>query len=115
MKDAINKNLFKHKKIETDPEGYLKKTKDWNIILAREIAEKENIFLKKDHWKVINFVRNFYLKFNTTPSMRMLIRSIKLEIGEKKSNSIYLHKLFPQGPAKQASKIAGIPKPVKCL
>ncbi|WAI11652.1 MAG: TusE/DsrC/DsvC family sulfur relay protein [Buchnera aphidicola (Macrosiphum albifrons)] len=110
-----NKILYTYEKIEKDSEGYLRKTKDWNIILAEEIAKKENIDLSPDHWKVIIFIRKFYFKFNITPSMRMLINSIKKEMGESKSNSIYLFKLFPQGPAKQASKIAGIPKPVKCL
>ncbi|QCI17848.1 TusE/DsrC/DsvC family sulfur relay protein [Buchnera aphidicola (Acyrthosiphon lactucae)] len=110
-----NRTLHTYDKIEKDSEGYLKKTKDWNIILAVEIAKKENIKLNSDHWIVIMFVRKFYFQFNITPSMRMLIKSIKNEIGISKSNSIYLFKLFPKGPAKQASKIAGIPKPVKCL
>ncbi|WAI18394.1 MAG: TusE/DsrC/DsvC family sulfur relay protein [Buchnera aphidicola (Acyrthosiphon caraganae)] len=109
------KILYTYEKIEKDSEGYLKRTKDWNTILAKEIAKKENINLSSDHWKIIIFIRKFYFKFNITPSMRMLIKSIKQEIGESKSNSIYLFKLFPKGPAKQASKIAGIPKPVKCL
>ncbi|MCU4136775.1 TusE/DsrC/DsvC family sulfur relay protein [Buchnera aphidicola (Sitobion miscanthi)] len=113
--NSNNKTLYTYDKIDKDSEGYLKKTKDWSIILAEEIAKKENINLNPDHWKVIIFVRKFYFKFNVTPSMRMLIKSIKKEIGESKSNSIYLFKLFPKGPAKQASKIAGIPKPVKCL
>ncbi|QCI22899.1 TusE/DsrC/DsvC family sulfur relay protein [Buchnera aphidicola] len=110
-----NKILYTYEKVEKDSEGYLIKTKDWNIILAEEIAKKENIDLSPDHWKVIIFVRKFYFKFNITPSMRMLIKSIKKEMGESKSNSIYLFKLFPQGPAQQASKIAGVPKPDKCL
>ncbi|QIQ42032.1 MAG: TusE/DsrC/DsvC family sulfur relay protein [Buchnera aphidicola (Microlophium carnosum)] len=110
-----NKVLYEYEKIEKDSEGYLKKTKDWNIILAEEIAKKENIDLNSDHWKVIMFVRKFYFKFHVTPSIRMLIQSIKKEMGKSKSNSIYLFKLFPKGPAQQASKIAGIPKPVKCL
>ncbi|ACL30261.1 TusE/DsrC/DsvC family sulfur relay protein [Buchnera aphidicola str. APS (Acyrthosiphon pisum)] len=110
-----NKILYTYENLEKDSEGYLKKTKDWNIKLAEEIAKRENITLSSDHWKVIIFVRKFYFKFNITPSMRMLIKSIQKEIGKSKMNSIYLFKLFPKGPAKQASKIAGIPKPVKCL
>jgi len=110
-----NKILYTYEKIEKDSEGYLKKTQDWNIILAKEIAKKENIDLNSDHWTIIIFVREFYLKFNVTPSMRMLITSMSKKIGHSKINSIYLFKLFPKGPAQQASKIAGIPKPVKCL
>ena len=30
-------------------------------------------------------------------------------------NSRYLYRLFPKGPARQASKLAGLPKPAKCL
>ncbi|QCI21178.1 TusE/DsrC/DsvC family sulfur relay protein [Buchnera aphidicola (Hyperomyzus lactucae)] len=113
--DIKNKKLYTYETIEKDSEGYLKKTKDWNMILAEEIAKTENIKLNADHWQIIIFIRNFYFKFNMTPSMRMLITSMKKEMGISKSNSIYLFKLFPKGPAIQASKIAGIPKPVKCL
>lgn len=110
-----NKILHKYEEIEKDSEGYLKKHQDWNILIAEIIAHKENISLTSEHWKIINFIRTFYLKFNITPSMRMLTKSIKLKIGKSMSSSVYLFKLFPQGPAKQASKIAGIPKPVQCL
>ncbi|QCI21747.1 TusE/DsrC/DsvC family sulfur relay protein [Buchnera aphidicola (Hyadaphis tataricae)] len=107
--------MYTYENVEKDQEGYLKNSKDWNINLAKEIAQKENIKLSSDHWLVIMFVRKFYFQFNMTPSMRMLLKSIKEKIGISKSNSIYLFTLFPKGPARQASKIAGIPKPVKCL
>ncbi|QCI16262.1 TusE/DsrC/DsvC family sulfur relay protein [Buchnera aphidicola] len=110
-----NKVSYTYNKIEKDSEGYLKKTQDWNVTLAKEIAKQENINLSPDHWKIIIFVRKFYFKFNITPSMRMLIKSIKKEIKASQINSIYLFKLFPKGPAEQASKIAGIPKPARCL
>ncbi|WP_295164189.1 TusE/DsrC/DsvC family sulfur relay protein [uncultured Buchnera sp.] len=113
LKKNHKKNIYE--KIEKDSEGFLKKSTDWNINLAKEIAKKEKIILKDDHWKVIHFIRRFYFEFNITPSMRMLITSIEKEIGREKSNSIYLFKLFPEGPAKQASKIAGVPKPSQCL
>lgn len=104
-----------YEKIEKDKEGYLKYTADWNMNLAKEIAKKEKITLNNDHWKVIKFIRSFYFKFNVTPSMRILITSIEKVMGKEKSNSIYLFQLFPKGPAQQASKIAGIPKPSQCL
>ncbi|EAS40433.1 TusE/DsrC/DsvC family sulfur relay protein, partial [Photobacterium profundum] len=34
---------------------------------------------------------------------------------EEKGSSRYLYKLFIKGPAKQATKLAGLPKPVKCI
>ncbi|QCI22298.1 TusE/DsrC/DsvC family sulfur relay protein [Buchnera aphidicola] len=106
---------YTYENVKKDKEGYLKKSKDWSILIAKEIAKKENIHLSSEHWVIIMFIRKFYLQFNVTPSMRMLISSIKKEIGESNSNSIYLFTLFPKGPAEQASKIAGIPKPTKCL
>ncbi|MBZ2279355.1 MAG: TusE/DsrC/DsvC family sulfur relay protein [Buchnera aphidicola] len=111
----IHNALFSYDTIEKDKEGYLKHQNDWNPEIAKEIAKKENIFLTDDHWVIIYFVRNFYFKFNITPSMRILIQNIQKKIKQEHNISIYLFKLFPKGPAKQASKIAGIPKPIKCL
>ncbi|QIE02151.1 TusE/DsrC/DsvC family sulfur relay protein [Buchnera aphidicola] len=104
-----------YENIEKDAEGYLKKIEDWNIKIAEIIAIQEDIKLNADHWKIIFFIRKFYLKFKLTPSMRMLIKSINQTMNYSKINSIYLFRLFPKGPAKQASKIAGIPKPNQCL
>ncbi|WWO99949.1 MAG: TusE/DsrC/DsvC family sulfur relay protein [Candidatus Dasytiphilus stammeri] len=101
--------------IERDSEGYLTNTSDWNQMIAKKLANEEKLNLNEEHWKIIFIVRNFYFKFNMVPTMRMLVKSITKEYGVEKGNSRYLFKLFPKGPAKQAAKIAGIPKPVKCL
>lgn len=101
--------------IATDAQGYLVNPEDWNEMLAVEIAQLEGITLGKAHWQVIYFVRAFYLEFNTTPTIRMLVKAMIRKYGEQKGNSRYLFNLFPKGPAKQATKIAGLPKPVKCL
>ena len=45
----------------------------------------------------------------------MLVKAMAQKYGEEKGNSRYLFRLFPEGPAKQATKIAGLPKPAKCL
>jgi tRNA 2-thiouridine synthesizing protein E len=40
---------------------------------------------------------------------------MKAEFGEEKASSRYLYRLFPEGPAKQATKYAGLPKPARCI
>ncbi|CAL4324613.1 Sulfurtransferase TusE [Buchnera aphidicola (Eriosoma grossulariae)] len=109
------KYFLKNSNIQIDQEGYLYNHQEWNIKIAEKIAEQESIQLTFEHWEIIYFIRNFYFKYQTTPSMRMLFKTIQNTNKEKKITSIYLYKLFPKGPAYQASKIAGIPKPYHCL
>ncbi|MGO2156041.1 MAG: sulfurtransferase TusE [Serratia proteamaculans] len=101
--------------IETDAQGYLKNSADWHEALAPLLAAQEEIILTEAHWEVVRFVRSFYLEFNTSPAIRMLVKAMAKKYGEEKGNSRYLYRLFPKGPAKQATKIAGLPKPVKCI
>ena len=101
--------------IETDPAGYLMDLNQWNEDVARAIAVEENLQLTDAHWEVIYFVRNFYAEYHTSPAIRMLVKAMAQKLGEDKGNSRYLQRLFPDGPAKQATKLAGLPKPAKCL
>ena len=107
--------IFEGNEIETDSEGYLKDTTQWSEAMAEVIAAQEGITLAVEHWEVVCFVREFYLEFNTSPAIRMLVKAMANKFGEEKGNSRYLYRLFPKGPAKQATKIAGLPKPVKCI
>lgn len=106
---------FNGQHIETDHQGYLKVSSDWRPELALIIAKEENLELTDAHWEVIHFVRNFYLEFKTSPAIRVLVKAIGQSLGADKGNSKYLYTLFPVGPAKQATKIAGLPKPAKCI
>lgn len=101
--------------MQTDPEGFLITLADWNQSVAETIAIKENIALTPAHWEIINFVRDFHQQYKHAPAIRILIKAIKEKLGEEKGNSIYLHSLFPDGAAKQISKIAGLPKPTRCI
>ena len=101
--------------IETDPLGYLLDVNQWNQDVALAIAEKENLQLTEAHWEVIHFVRDFYKEYKTSPAIRMLVKAMAQKLGEDKGNSRYLQRLFPDGPAKQSTKLAGLPKPAKCL
>ncbi|ADD76572.1 tRNA 2-thiouridine synthesizing protein E [Pantoea sp. PA1] len=106
---------YKGDEIAVDAEGYLKNHQDWSEELAQQIADNEAIVMTEAHWEVVRFVRDFYLEFNTSPAVRMLVKAMAKKYGEEKGNSRYLFRLFPEGPAKQATKIAGLPKPAKCL
>lgn len=106
---------FNGVQIDTDAQGYLKNVDDWSEDLVALLATEETIELSEAHWEVIRFVREFYLEFNTSPAVRMLVKAMAKQYGEEKGSSRYLYRLFPKGPAKQATKLAGLPKPVKCI
>ncbi|WP_439241298.1 MULTISPECIES: TusE/DsrC/DsvC family sulfur relay protein [unclassified Lonepinella] len=101
--------------IETDSAGYLLDLNQWNEEVAMAIAEQEDLSLTDAHWEVIYFVRSFYQEYKTSPAIRMLVKAMAEKLGADKGNSRYLQRLFPDGPAKQATKLAGLPKPAKCL
>lgn len=107
--------VFEGREIATDAQGYLLNVQDWQESMIQLLAEQEEISLTEQHLEVIRFVREFYLEFNTSPAIRMLVKAITQKYGEERGNSRYLYRLFPKGPAKQATKLAGLPKPVRCI
>ncbi len=106
---------FNGKTIETDEEGYLTNLDDWTPELAEEMAKQEGIELSENHWEVINFLRDYYEEYQIAPAVRVLTKAIGKKLGKDKGNSKYLYELFPYGPAKQACKYAGLPKPTGCV
>ncbi len=103
------------KSIETDEEGYLVSLSDWSEDVANAIAKVEGIEMSQNHWEVVNFLRDYYNEFQIAPAVRVLTKAIGKKLGPEKGNSQYLYELFPYGPAKQACKIAGLPKPTGCV
>jgi len=47
--------------------------------------------------------------------VRVLTKAVGKKLGKDKGNSKYLYGLFPYGPAKQACRYAGLPKPTGCV
>ena len=107
--------IFNDQEIATDAQGYLLDSTLWSNELAAEIAQLENIIMSEEHWQVVYFVRDFYEQFNTSPAIRALVKAMQNKYGKEKISSRYLYRLFPDGPAKQATKIAGLPKPARCI
>jgi tRNA 2-thiouridine synthesizing protein E len=103
------------KTLETDEEGYLVNLADWSEEVADVIAKTENVEMTQNHWEVVNFLRDYYNEYQIAPAVRVLTKAIGKKLGPDKGNSQYLYELFPYGPAKQACKIAGLPKPTGCV
>lgn len=100
---------------ETDEEGYLSNLNDWTEDAAKHLAIEEKVEMTESHWEVVNFLREYYNEYQIAPAVRVLTKAIGKKLGPDKGNSKYLYELFPYGPAKQACKIAGLPKPTGCI
>lgn len=103
------------KTIEVDEEGYLVNREDWSKEVAEAMAKEDDCELTDNHWEVINFLRDYYDEYQIAPAVRVLTKAIGKKLGADKGNSKYLYELFPYGPAKQACKYAGLPKPTGCV
>ena len=79
------------------------------------LTKAENVEMGENHWEVVNFLREYYNEYQIAPAVRVLTKAIGKKLGPDKGNSKYLYELFPYGPAKQACKIAGLPKPTGCV
>ncbi len=103
------------KTYETDEEGYLADLSQWTEDIAKELAVSEGLEMTDSHWEVVNFLREYYQEYQIAPAVRVLTKAIGKKLGKDKGNSKYLYELFPYGPAKQACKVAGLPKPTGCV
>lgn len=103
------------KTVDHDEEGYLVDIGQWNEDLAKIIADAEKLPLTPEHWEVLHFLREYYAEYQIAPAIRVLTKAITKRLGEAKGSNKYLYELFPYGPAKQACKIAGLPKPTGCV
>jgi len=103
------------KDVDVDEEGYLTNLADWNRDVAEYLAKEEKVDMTDSHWEVIDFLREYYDEYQIAPAIRVLTKAIGKKLGPEKGNNKYLYELFPYGPAKQACKIGGLPKPTGCI
>lgn len=93
--------------VNVNEEGYLTDFSQWTKEIGEAIASEEGIALTDEHWKVLLYLQEQYE--NEVPlSIRKIGKSGVVTIKD-------FYRLFPQGPLKISSKIAGIPKPASCI
>ncbi len=92
-----------------DEDGFLQDPDIWDESVATIFATTEGISeMTEDHWKVVRYLRNYYLEFNIAPMLRKVCKDTGFKLKK-------IYELFPSGPAKGACKVAGLPKPTGCV
>ena len=95
--------------LDVDEDGFIQDPNVWDKDVAAGLAEGEGITeLTDEHWKVIDYLREYYMKFGIAPMIRKLCKDTGFKLK-------YIYELFPSGPAKGACKLAGLPKPTGCV
>ncbi len=99
--------LIANKPVELNEQGYLLNMNQWDKEIAHQIANEESIQLTDRHFEILDYLRKEQEK-GTALSIRKVGKSGVVDIKE-------FYQLFPGGPLKKASRIAGIPKPASCI
>jgi dissimilatory sulfite reductase related protein len=95
--------------VVVDEDGFMQEPDKWNEAVAKALATTEGVNdLSENHWKVVNYLREYYLQFGVAPMIRKLCKQTGFQLKE-------IYELFPSGPAKGACKVAGLPKPTGCV
>ncbi len=105
----MSKEVLGGVEIEVDEDGFIQEPEKWNEMVAEDLAKAEEAYpMGEDHWKVVNYLREYYLEFESAPAIRMMTKQTGFDLK-------YIYQLFPGGPAKGACKVAGLPKPTGCV
>ncbi|HFS66983.1 MAG TPA: TusE/DsrC/DsvC family sulfur relay protein [Flavobacteriia bacterium] len=96
-----------NKTIDVNEQGYLNDFSQWDKEVASALAKEKGIDLTDKHWEVIEYLQNKH-KNEEALSIRGIKKSGVINIKE-------FYNLFPGGPLKVSTLIAGIPKPKSCI
>jgi TusE/DsrC/DsvC family sulfur relay protein len=97
------------KEIEIDEDGFIQEPDKWDEAVAKDLAKTEEVAeMTDEHWKLVNYLRNYFIEFGIAPPVRMVIKQTGFDLKK-------IYQLFPGGPAKGGCKVAGLPKPTGCV
>ena len=97
------------KQVEVDEDGFIQDPENWDEAVAASLAKTEGLEeLGENHWKLVNYLRDYYMEYSMAPMIRKLCKQTGFSLKE-------VYEMFPSGPAKGACKVAGLPKPTGCV
>jgi tRNA 2-thiouridine synthesizing protein E len=103
----MNTTVMNGQNIEVNEEGYMTNPAQWTKEWANQIASEYEIELTEKHFDVLHWLREKQAE-GVALNIRKVGKSGLVDIKQ-------FYALFPGGPLKVSSKIAGIPKPVSCI
>ncbi|MCW3786140.1 TusE/DsrC/DsvC family sulfur relay protein [Plebeiibacterium sediminum] len=103
----MGQKVIANKTIDVNDEGYMTDPSQWDKDVASALAEEIGIELSDKHFEVLDYLREKF-KEGEVLTIRKVGKSGIVDIKG-------LYQLFPGGPLKYSSKIAGIPKPASCV
>jgi len=95
--------------VAADDEGFLLEP-DYSEEAARVIAQAEGISLTDEHWLVIGWLRECFRDEGHTPNFRAMVKQFE-EAHPGTDWKSKLYELFPNQPARQGPRVAGLTKP----
>ena len=99
---------FTNPSLEINGEEFLAELSSWNRKVAEELARRNDVWpLTEEHWKVIEYVRDYYTKFTRGPAIIKIIQATGLSMQK-------ICELVPCGMVRGAYRIAGLPRPPGC-
>ncbi len=101
------KKVIAQREIDVNEEGYLLDFSQWDKEIGQSLAEEQDISLTDRHWEVIDYLHDKHRKEEAL-SIRGIKKSGVINVKE-------FYSLFPGGPLKKSTLIAGIPKPKSCI
>jgi dissimilatory sulfite reductase related protein len=101
--------------VALDAKGYMTDASAWRPQIAEYMAAVDGLSLTPEHWVVLEIFRDYFARFEMEPPMRALVSAARMKLGREKGNTRFLYQLFPEGPATQACRYAGLPRPVSCI
>ena len=81
----------------------------WSMKYAVDQATAEGLSLNDDHWEAIRVLHGCYTD-EPTPRIRLLHDALEARF-KSKGGMRYLYEMFPNGPAAQGCRLAGLHPP----
>lgn len=95
--------------VEVDEDGFIQEPEKWTKEMAEDLAKIEEASpMTEERWKIVNYLRNYYLENEIAPPIRILTKQTGFDLKK-------IYEMFPKGPAAGACKVAGLPKPTGCV